>query len=297
MPFQSSEIVERFEAGIREDRLAHAYLVTGALRSEVEALARELADLVLGSSHREHPDFYQVNPESKSRRIRIEQIRTLENSLYLKSMRSAYKVALILDADRMCLGQAEAANAFLKTLEEPPVKTVLILTSTQPQALLATILSRCIRLDVMAQEQGDASESELWIEFQKEWNEVQGTPSIRGYRRAQILMEVFGKIREEVQDSFETLLKEAEDEESEESAKALIEAEFLSQRGEIMVKLQKWYWKQACGETGVPHRPEALRGLMILSELQNTLQTNVDSALAIERSMLAMEGAITVAWG
>lgn len=296
MPFQSNEILERIETGIRENRLAHAYLVTGSSRAKVETFARELADLIFGHSHVDHPDFYLVQPESKSRRIRIEQIRILEQSLYLKSMQSPYKIALILDADRMCLGQAEAANAFLKTLEEPPVKTILILTSTQPQALLATILSRCIRLDLMSDEEESTSVSALGEEFLESWKKVAGTPSLRAYRRAQLLNDVFATIREQVQDSFEEAMKDAEDEESENTVKALIEAEFLNQRGEFMILLQRSYWRAALDASGVPQDIQATKGLMILSELQNTLQTNVESGLAIERAMLGLEGAISIGW-
>ncbi|MES2309581.1 MAG: hypothetical protein V4507_12065, partial [Verrucomicrobiota bacterium] len=282
MPFQSSEIIERFEVGLREKRLAHAYLVTGSNRDQVLAIVEHLADLVLQTSHVDHPDYYKVQPESKSRRIRIEQIRDLERSLYLKSMKSEYKVAVILDADRMCLGQAEAANAFLKTLEEPPVKTLLFLTSTQPQALLATIISRCIKLDLVLDKEQGTENDEMWEAFISAWKSVSGAPAIRAYRRSQLLIELFAEQREQVQDSFETALKDAEDEEAENGVKALIESEFLSARGELMIRLQQWYWKESLDESGLPNRPDAVKGLMLLSELQNTLQTNVDAALSIE---------------
>ena len=296
MPFLSSEIIERFETGLREKRLAHAYLVTGRSRDQVLGLVEHLADLVLGVPHQDHPDYYQVQPESKSRRIRIEQIRDLERSLYLKSMKSEYKVAVILDADRMCLGQAEAANAFLKTLEEPPVKTILLLTSTQPQGLLATIISRCIRLDLVPDERTDSQNDVIWGEFIEGWQSAKGAPSIRAYRRAQLLGELFAQLRERVQESFEGAMKEAEDEESENTVKALIESEFLSSRGELMIQLQQWYWSTSMDESGLPKNAEAVKGLMLLSELQNTLQTNVDAGLSIERTLLAMEGAIVSGW-
>ncbi len=296
MPFQSSEIIERFEAGLRERRLAHAYLVTGSNRDQVLGLVEHLADLVLGVSHQDHPDFYKIQPESKSRRIRIEQIRDLERSLYLKAMKSEYKVAVILDADRMCLGQAEAANAFLKTLEEPPVKTILFLTSTQPQGLLATIISRCIRLDLVTDEVTNPQNDAIWSEFIEGWKAVTGAPSIRAYRRTQLLLELFAQLRERVQESFEGAMKEAEDEESENAVKALIESEFLSSRGELMIQLQQWIWRGSLDEAGTPQNTEAVKGLLLLSELQNTLQTNVDAGLSIERTMLAMEGAIVSGW-
>jgi len=59
-------------------------------------------------------------PSRKSRHITVEQIRELERELYLRPFIAPLKVAVIFDAERMCLGSASAANAFLKTLEEPP---------------------------------------------------------------------------------------------------------------------------------------------------------------------------------
>ena len=89
----------------------------------------------------DHPDVHAAEPESKSRRLRIEQTRALEKELQMRSLMGKRKVAIIFEADRMT---AEAANGFLKTLEEPPNQSLLLLTSEQPESLPETILSRCI---------------------------------------------------------------------------------------------------------------------------------------------------------
>ena len=78
-----------------------------------------------------HPDVHMVQPESKSRRIVIDQIRELEHSIQRKPLLASSKVAIIHDADRM---QPQAANAFLKTLEEPPPGSLILLLSTRPKA-------------------------------------------------------------------------------------------------------------------------------------------------------------------
>jgi DNA polymerase-3 subunit delta' len=88
-----------------------------------------------------HPDFHSVSPESKSRRIVIDQMRTMDQALQMTPMRGRTKVAVIHDADRL---QPQAANAFLKTLEEPPAGCHLFLLTTLRDAVLETILSRCI---------------------------------------------------------------------------------------------------------------------------------------------------------
>src|SRR6185436_1663393 len=95
-----------------------------------------------------HSDMHWVRPESKSRIVSVDQMRELMREIQLKPSEAEVKVAVIVAADRL---NTQAANAFLKTLEEPPAKSVLILLSTEPQRLLETILSRCLRLNFGAE--------------------------------------------------------------------------------------------------------------------------------------------------
>ncbi len=93
-----------------------------------------------------------VNPFHKillpnAKRIRINSIRELRKSLYLKSNDIGRKMVLIFDAHLLTVGQAEAANALLKILEEPPKNTTLILVTDKKNQLLPTILSRCQHVD------------------------------------------------------------------------------------------------------------------------------------------------------
>jgi DNA polymerase-3 subunit delta' len=101
----------------------------------------------------EHPDLVILwkNPNDQvgSRPLRdeealipLETMQYLSEQLHRAPRSGPRRVALIPEAHRMCGGQAEAANAFLKTLEEPPATSVLILTSSRPEALLETMVSR-----------------------------------------------------------------------------------------------------------------------------------------------------------
>jgi DNA polymerase III delta' subunit len=85
-----------------------------------------------------HPDFSRVEPDGVF--IKIEQMRTLTAAFSLKSYFGGRKVALIENAEKM---NRQAANSFLKTLEEPPPESVIILVASSPSALLPTIVSRC----------------------------------------------------------------------------------------------------------------------------------------------------------
>jgi DNA polymerase-3 subunit delta' len=105
-----------------------------------------------------HPDFFQVSPVEDSRIIRVDQVRDLCEQLALTAHAGGATVALLLPADTM---NANAANALLKTLEEPRAGVTLILLCTTPSRLPATLRSRCLRLQVRPPER---AESVAWLE-------------------------------------------------------------------------------------------------------------------------------------
>jgi len=85
-----------------------------------------------------HPDLHLVAPEGNI--LRIDQIRALQHDLALSPVEGCYRVAIIEGMEK---ATAEASNALLKSLEEPPPSVVLILIAPEPEALLPTIVSRC----------------------------------------------------------------------------------------------------------------------------------------------------------
>lgn len=89
-----------------------------------------------------HPDFIAVEPEDGQ--IKVEKIRALEEMLSLKSYEAKVKAVIVDDADMM---NASAANAFLKTLEEPPPQSLIVLISSSPDRLPETVRSRCLRIN------------------------------------------------------------------------------------------------------------------------------------------------------
>ncbi len=90
-----------------------------------------------------HPDSHYVRLEEDAHQIKVDQVRALIESLALKSYRGGYKVAVIEGAEAL---NANGANAFLKTLEEPTADTMLILIARPSHRLPATIASRCLRM-------------------------------------------------------------------------------------------------------------------------------------------------------
>src|SRR5438270_1753695 len=165
MAFTPTAAIDYLSRAHQRGRLGHAYLISGPPGSGKRRLASDLSNLVSGTTAADvftspPPGVYLAEPESKSRRIVIDQVRALEHALQMRSPTGHRKVAIIADADRL---QPQAANAFLKTLEEPPNDSLLLLLSAMPEVLPDTILSRCIAVPLAADEKAalSAEEKEL----------------------------------------------------------------------------------------------------------------------------------------
>ncbi len=149
-------------AALRHDRVAHAYLFYGEANIGKRLMALRFAQAVNCESdpgpegpdacgacrscqqteRQTHPDVALIEPdrEAATPQIRIEQIRELDSQLVYRPLVGRWKVCLVDEADRMTLA---AANALLKTLEEPPAHCLFLLISDRPLALPATVRSRC----------------------------------------------------------------------------------------------------------------------------------------------------------
>ena len=147
---QFNEAWEGIEQSWRNGQLAHAWLLQGAPHGAALRFAERLLNLVFENhpqvATRSHPDIVWLEPHSKSRQILIDQIRDdLIRPLSQTSFAGGWKAGVILSADRM---NDQSANALLKTLEEPPAKSILLLITDEPQSLLPTISSRCQRISL-----------------------------------------------------------------------------------------------------------------------------------------------------
>jgi DNA polymerase-3 subunit delta' len=156
-------VVRALRTAVAAGRPAHAYLVTGPVGVGKGVLARAFTASLLCDAPRDgdacgacaqctrveagtHPDVREVAREEERRDIRTEQAREVTRWLTLRPLMAARKVAVIDDAE--CLNE-HGQNALLKTLEEPPGSSVLMLLAAHASLLLPTVRSRCqrVRLD------------------------------------------------------------------------------------------------------------------------------------------------------
>lgn len=165
MPFQNiighQSTIASLQTAVARQRLAHAYLFHGEVaigkRTTAVCFAQALncehapSDKLdaCGSCRscqqieaRTHPDYFVIEPDRElaTPQIKIEQVREIEQHIMYRPLVGERKICVIDEADRMTIG---AANALLKTLEEPPDHSFFILVTSRPAALPVTIRSRC----------------------------------------------------------------------------------------------------------------------------------------------------------
>ena len=158
-------LVERLHRDLAQQRVRHAYLITGPAGIGKRTLVAEFARALLCSSpppyggpppcgqcrncmlalRGSHPDLLSVIPVESGKKVRtskikVDQVRSLIHDLQLKPVEAARRVARLLRFDA---ANPESMNAFLKTLEEPPGTAVMLLTAERADNLLPTIISRC----------------------------------------------------------------------------------------------------------------------------------------------------------
>lgn len=257
-----------------------------------------------------------MRPESKLRVITIDQVRELSRQIFLKPHEGGYKVALLVDAD--CLNQ-QAANALLKTLEEPPERSVLMLLTTQPTRLLDTVVSRCLTVRISTRE-SDELDPELthWVRSLVEQLVEAGPGLLPRYKLLEAILQQLEAARalaeqtiQKTGDESEGLESDAQEAgpRSDSADKAAVEAEYRRRREEILTAVLHWLrdvWLVSQGISDVRRcfadvsaterlarrlTPEqALANVHLWEQLVNLLRrTNVQELLALEATLLQLQ--------
>ena len=150
-----------------EGRMPHAVLLTGADDVLLEKAAEKLAAIHLDDGNPvESPDCRVLRPAKKSRRINIDTTQQVVAGLRLTSV-GARRVVIVHEPDRF---ESSAANAFLKSLEEPPPGTLIVLQTTNYYRVMATILSRCLRFHIGGL--ASAVTDPAWLDWLREFDRL-----------------------------------------------------------------------------------------------------------------------------
>jgi DNA polymerase-3 subunit delta' len=250
----------------------------------------------------QHPDFIEVRPIEDSKQIRVEQVRELSEQLVLTAHGGGATVALISPAESM---NANAANALLKSLEEPRAAVTLILVSAIPSRLPATILSRCLRLRIATPAR---AASVAWLERHKgsgPWSTV---------------LDVLGDAPYEALEADPAELARLKAETDRSLSDALAGRMEIAQTAERWARGESLLWRLACLETWITaridgavrtprqsselrssaHLPESasdmniavlLRVLDGSYELRRLRLTSINRSLALEQLLWQLSGA------
>jgi DNA polymerase-3 subunit delta' len=327
---EQEAVAGQLHRSLQRGRLAHAYLFTGPRGSGKELMARTLAK-ALNCAEKDHdscdhcdscrridegahPDVYWVRPESKSRRIQVEQMREFMKAVNLRSSMGGVKVGIIVDAD--CLGE-EASNAFLKTLEEPPAQTVIVLLTADPQRLLPTILSRCLRISFGPTSERAASPYHAkLLPLLAKFSVTSEEKVANSYQLLSELTALLQEIRKETRarieaemnlDRYEELEPKVR-ERLEEQLEARVEGEYRAERERLLEEIYSWFGDLLlCAEgaddkllthpdqspatrraaTGLTYS-KACHHLEAIEQIRDSLSRNISETLAFEVGLLKL---------
>jgi DNA polymerase III subunit delta' len=314
MSFSADSALEYLKRAHKKSRLAHAYLISGPVGSGKSEVAARLAALLNKTTpekvlRAQAPDVFVTEPASRSRKIVVDQIRELERTLQLRTADNRQKIGIIRDADRM---QTQAANAFLKTLEEPPQNSLLLLLTTLPEALPETIVSRCLTLPLRPLSEAPLSSQEkelLRLLCATAGEKSRGIE--RPYRVSQGIQALLNSVREEIRDEHAEALKKEETRyrqttdggwlsEREEYYKALTESVYRERRSRLIETLFLWWTDvlrakiakadrllESCAKATEKiaarlNASEILKRIRRLEEMRDQLSTTAQEALVLE---------------
>ena len=180
---QGTPAVAVIERAIDRQRLSHSLLITGDEYETLVAVSQSIADRLLYPAHvnpvhryspNDHPDCFSLRPAGKMRQIKAGKgahdpgsMREFIRKLAVSAPTGDHKVGIVHEADRM---NVATANVFLKTLEEPPANTTLLVLTSRPYSLLPTIRSRCLNFRFPSAEVGFLPDGwRAWIDDYTAW--------------------------------------------------------------------------------------------------------------------------------
>ncbi len=295
---KAKDVLDR---ALNAGRLHHSILLYGASMQPLEQLAKHIAERRFGRTPVKHPDLFELRPEGKMRLIKIgsesdkkggdwppNTMRKLLSDIRQSSSLGGAKIAIVYEADRM---NNESANAFLKTLEEPPSDTTIFLLTTRPNDLLDTIRSRCVALRVDSDpEPLDDEEWLAWLEDFKTWQKslmggIKASGIADAFMRCYGLIARFDSILSRLTEDIADIDDSEADSLDEEMIEALKAGERRALRKKMLADIEDACVSCALGGTGVP-AVKIARATEALEHCAGLMELNMPDAPAIEFFML-----------
>ena len=231
------------ERAVRAGRVANAYLLVGGVRGMAGELADRVLHLLFGPGDlRVHPDIHRLSPAKKTRIISVDAMRErMIDPMEKTTFMGGWKAGVVLGADRL---KTESANAFLKTLEEPPPRTLFLLLSERPEQLLPTIISRCQRIDLP-----DARAQQLEEPYRTQVLDVLAGDDLTSVtaraaaaaKLAAVLEALEELAASRVQEDLEEESSSAGEEVDDDALKALVSSRYRESRADFVATVMSWF--------------------------------------------------------
>ncbi|WP_372795913.1 ATP-binding protein [Pontiella sp.] len=230
-----AEAWEGIRNGYESGRLAHAYVLVGSPRGSALHFAESFLKLLFCEradkpcnvckgckqveAHK-HVDTLWIEPQSKSRQITADDVRGLIQRMSQTSFDGGWKAGIILSADCM---NVNSENALLKTLEEPPPKSILLLLTDSAESLLPTIISRCQKI-VLADGAARHTGTEWHLPLMHILHELPPTGGLDAGRLACRLKAILDKVKVGIADGVMEELDQTDEALDESKLKVILEA-------------------------------------------------------------------------
>ena len=249
-------IWEGIRKGHASGRLAHAFIIVGSIRGNALSFAESMLKLLFCTDAEKpcnncaacrqveahsHVDTLWIEPQSKSRQIKADEIRVLVQRMTRTSFSGGWKAGIVLSADCM---NVNSANVLLKTLEEPPPKSLLLLVTDSPQALMPTIVSRCQRI-VLSEGRSGAHDEAWHGPLAGILHELPPSGGLDAARLASRLKALFDGVKAGIADSVSEAMDQDDEALDESKLKDILDARVNAQlkavQADVFRELQDWH--------------------------------------------------------
>lgn len=251
---QSDEAFGYIQKSFKEGRLAHAYIIAGDPKGNALEFSERMSKMLLcrkdsnGSGcgkcpdcanidAHTHSDVMWIHPSGAARQIKVDDIREIVIPWAAKSsFEGGWKILNISAAE--CFNDS-SANAFLKTLEEPPPKTLILLLTGHAERMLPTIISRCQKIDL--NEGRTPAGRDIRARIGEILSKHSTATEVQCFASAAGIIGIFEEFEKRAEKEVKSEQKDEETEDNEDVTKARIKTKVREWQNDVLLAMQDWY--------------------------------------------------------